>query len=243
MRNDSAVKKCKWNAVFNLEPPRIIVAKVKSLPDVKLRTDSDGTTFITEIEITTPELSFLDATNYSEEKANRCADIISFLTGLSVSCTLRQINEIGPAGTVRTGATTFEVDAVFAKAQEVDLTAPKISDVLYNKNEKLARQLSHYRRGILSSNVVQKIREFYQVVEDEYPREGREKDHPIIEKYKYVRILLSHPEMNQERSKAEAKEIVGKEYFDPSSPEDMAALKTHQEQIKNEAERIIKSKI
>lgn len=239
MKNDLAIKKCKWNAIFNLKPSRIIVAKVNSLPDVKLRTDSDGTTFITSIEITTPELSFLDAIKHSEEKANRCADIISFITGLPVSCTLRQINEIGPAGTVRTGAVPFTGGADLAcMPQEVDLTAPRIYDVLYNKNKKLARQLSHYRRGISSSDVIQKIREFYQVVEDEYS-----KHHPFIEKYKYVRILLSHPEMDRERSKAEAKKIVGKEYFDPSSPQDMTALEIHLKQIKDEAERIIKSKI
>jgi hypothetical protein len=238
MRNDPPVKKCKWNAIFNLEP-RIIVAKVKSLPDVKLLTVLNGTsTFITEIEITAPELSFIEATKYSEEKANRCADIISFTTGFSVSCTLRQINEVGTAGTVKTGAATYGVAATFYRPQEVNITTPKFSNILHYKDEKLARQLSHFRKGISSSDMVQKIREFYQVVEDEYS-----KHHPFIEKYKYVRDLVSHPEMTFNRSKAEAKKIVGKEYFDPSSPQDMAALEIHLEQIEGEAERIIKSKI
>ncbi len=240
MRNDPPVKKCKWNATFDLEP-RIIVAKVNSLPDVKLLTVLDGSsTFITSIEITTPELSFIDATKYARTKANRCADIISFITTFPISCTLRQINEIGPAGTVRTGAATFEVTSHLYRPQEVDMTTAKFSDVLYNKDEKLARQLSYFRRGISSFDIVQKIREFYQVVEDEY---ACAQDHPFIKKYKYVRDLVSHPEMTRPRSKAEAKKIVGKEYFDPSSPQDMAALEAHLEQIKGEAERIIKSKI
>jgi hypothetical protein len=230
---------CKWKAVFKLVPERIGVSQVKDLPDVKLLTDVIGNNrYITSIEITTPDSSFVDAINYSKLIANRCVDMISYIVGFGVSCSLSQINEIGPPGTVKTGAVFCTIDAVLSKMQNVDITTTSFSNALQNRDRKLVRQLSHYRLGLLSSDIVEKIREFYQVLEDEYT-----KNHPSIEKYKYVRHLVSHPELTKSRSKEEAEKIVGKSYFDPSAPEDICALERHLEEIKNNAEQLIKSKI
>ena len=239
MNSGQQVKKCKWKAVFKLEPKRILVLKVKDFPEVKLVTDSDGrNTSITSIEVITPELSFVEAINHSKLKANRCIDMISFISGFGVSCTLKQINELGTSGTPKTGATFCSADAVISKPQEVNITTTAFSNVLQGMNEKLARQLSHYRRGLSSIDIVEQIREFYQVVEDEYPN-----NHPFRKKYKNVRHLVSHAELADPRSKSEAMKILGKTYFDPSAPTDMTTLVTHLKQIKDEAERIIKSKI
>jgi hypothetical protein len=232
-------KICKWIAVFKLTPERIGVAQVKDLPNVKLLTDVTGNNkYITSLEITTPDLSFVDAINYSKLIANRCGDIISYIVGFGVSCSLSQINEIGPSGTIKTGAVFLLADAVLSKMQNVDITTTSFSGVLENKDRKLARQLSHYRRGLSSSDTIEKIREFYQVLDDEYP-----KDHPSIQKYRYVRHLVSHPELTKDRSIEEAEKIFGRPYLDPSAPEDIQALQKHLNEIKYEAEQLIKAKI
>ena len=235
----TGVKICKWRAVFKLVPDGVGVAQVKDLPEVRLVTEVKGNNkYITSIEITTPDLSFVDAVTYSKLVANRCVDMISYIIGRGVSCSLGQITEIGPPGTVKTGRAFYGVDALLSTLQNVDITTASFSDVLQNKNTKLARQLSHYRRGVASSDVVEQIREFYQVLEDEYPE-----NHPFMQKYRYVRHLVSHAELTDKRSKEEAKKIVGKPYLDPSAPEDMRALETHLDEIKNKAEQVIRSKI
>jgi len=233
-----ASKICKWQAVFKIVPAGVAVTDVKDLPEVRLITGVGNNKYITSIEITTPDLSFVEAVTYSKLMANRCIDIISYIVGHGVSYSLGQITEIGPSGTVKEGHAFCGVDTLLARPQNVDITRASFSDVLQNKNSKLARQLSHYRRGIASPDIIEQIREFYLVLEDEYPS-----NHPFLQKYRYVRNLVSHAELDTERSVEEAKKIVGKAYLDPSAPEDMDALQTHLNEIKYEAERVIKSKI
>lgn len=232
-------KICKWKAIFKLTPERIGVAQVKDIPEVRLVAETIGNnTFITSIEITTSDMSFVDAVNYSNKIANRCVDFISSLVGYGASCSLGQINEIGPPRTVKEEATSFGADCVLSRLQNVDITTSSFSNALHDKDTKLTRQLSHYRRGLASSDVIEKTREFYLVLEDEYSE-----NHPFRQKYRYVRHLVSHADLTDPHSAEEAKRIVGKSYLDPSVPEDMRALEKHLDEIKNEAERVIKSSI
>jgi hypothetical protein len=235
------VKICKWKAVFKLVPERIGVAQVKDLPNVKLVIDvTENEKYITSLEITTPDSSFVDAINYSELIANRCVDIISYRVGFGVSCSLSQINEIGSPRAVKTGAIIRLSDAMVTKMQNIDITTSSFSGVLQNKDERLARQLSHYRRGLSSSDISKKILEFYQVLEDEYYDGNR----PFQQKYGYVRNLVTHPELTRNRTEIEkAEKLIGKPYFDPSSPQDSKAFEEQLHQIKCDAENVLKKKL
>jgi hypothetical protein len=190
------------------------------------------------MEITTPNLSFVDAINYSRIIANRCTDILSFIVGYGVSCSLKQINEIGSeVGKVKTGAVFMSADAFIVKPEEVDMTKPSFSRILRNQDDKLARQLSHYRRGVSSTDVIDQIREYYQIIEDEYGKNDQR-----TKKYTFVRHLVNHPYLNDPNAAAAATTIVGKPYLDPSAPSDILALKAELDTLKNEAIKIIKAK-
>jgi len=231
--------KKRWKARFSIHPDGIAVSKVLNLPDVTLVTESGGgSTSVTSIEITTPILSFVDAINNSQRMANRCTDILSFVSGYGVTCSLNQINEIGDGGAAKTGAIDFSADASIVKPEEVDLTRPAFLRVIKEKDEKLARQLSHFRRGISSLDIIEQIREFYQIMEDEYGEND-----PKTEEYKYVRHLVSHPDLCRPDAKAAAIAMLGKSYLDPSEPNDMSALSNHLANLKNDAKSIIESKI
>lgn len=210
------------------------------MPDVTLVTDSDGrNTSVISIEIITPVLSFLDAINYSQRMANRCTDVLSFISGYGVACSLKQINEIGEeVGAAKIGAIFFSVGGLLVKPGEVDLTKPAFSRVIQEKDKKLARQFSHFRLGISSLDVIEQIREFYQIIEDEYGEND-----PKTQKYKCLRNLLSHPELIKPESKAAAIAMVGKSYLDPSEPSDISVLLKHLVNLKNDAMCIIESKI
>jgi hypothetical protein len=235
-----STKKHKWKTSFAVHPERIVVSKVVNLSNITFTTESDArNTSIVSIEIVTPDLSFVDAINYSQTLANRCVDIMSFIVGYGISCSIKQINEIGgEIGKTKTGAVFYSSDALIVKPEEVDLTKPFISKILLNQDEKFVRQLSHYRRGISSQDVIEQIREFYLVLEDEYGKNSAR-----LQPIAYIRHLVSHPELSSASAQRDAIIMLGKTYLDPSAPKDLSTLKQQLEYIKNEAKCVIESKI
>jgi hypothetical protein len=230
MTSSAQAKKCRWRVNFSLTD-KVLAKTIIDLPDIKLLTEVvRNNTYITAIEIATPESSFAEATEFSSLAANRCCDLISFIVGRGVSCTLQQMNEIGPPGTVKAGFKSFTTDAIIEAPKDFDLSTAPFLKVLDDKDQKLARQLSHYRRGIASLDIIEKVREFYLVLEDETGSQFKEK-------YQWLRDLVSHPELNRPTaSKEKATERMGRTYVDPSSPRDMENLQEKLEQIKLDAE-------
>ncbi len=83
-------------------------------------------------------------------------------------------------------------------SEDIDLSS--IEDILNGEDIRLMRQLSHYRAGLSASkDLVTQVREFYMIVEDEYGDETHEK-HDFINKYKYVRALVSHAQIDDQET-------------------------------------------
>ena len=237
MASSAQVKRCRWKVNFSLTD-KVLAKTIVDLPDVKLLKEVvENNTYVTAIEITTPELSFVEAVELSSLIANRCADLMSFIAGLSVSCTLQQINEIGLPGAVKASLKPFTVDAIISAPRDIDISTTPFLNVLGGKDEKLSRQLSHYRRGIASSDTIEKIREFYQVLEDEAGK-------PFRQRYGWLRDLVNHPELTYDTSsKKKSTEQLGKNYIDPSSPMDLKNLKEQLHQVKRDAEITLSRKL
>jgi len=237
MTSSAEVKRCRWKVNFSLTD-KVLAKTIVDLPDIKLLTEVvRNNTYITAIEIATPELSFAEATEFSSLAANRCCDLISFVIGRGVSCTLQQINEIGPPGAVKGGFKLFTVGTIIEAPKDFDLSTAPFLRVLEDEDQKLARQLSHYRRGIASLDIIEKVREFYQVLEDETGSQFKEK-------YQWLRDLVSHPELTRSTaSKQKATERVRKTYVDLSSPRDIKTLQKQLEQIKLDAKMSLGRKL
>ena len=184
-------------------------------------------------------MSFIEAVNYSKLLANRCADIISSMIGTGVSFSFKQITELPETPGQFEKTTFFQIGYQTSfRLEVIDMTKFSILEVFSNKNAKLARQLSHYRRALLSSDPINQIKEFYLVIEDEYGRnDNRTKE------FRYLRNLLSHSELENKASKSYAISTTGKPYFDPSAPKDLELLIAHIPKIKSVAETIIKGKL
>jgi len=232
--NGSQLKKCKWKVNFSLTD-KVLAKATVDLPDVKLLHEViENNTYVTGIEITTSELSFVEAVEHSSLIANRCADLMSLMSGLGVSSTLQQINEIGPPEAAKAGFKTFTMDTICVKPIDIDISTNQFLNVLDGKDEKLSRQLSHYRRGLASSDTIEKMREFYQVLEDE-------RETSLKHRYGWIRDLVSHPELTFDAtSKKKAFEQLGKTYIDPSSPSDLKKLEEQLRQIQHDAEITLK---
>lgn len=226
----------RWQANFTLVPP-LMLDKVQNLPELRIIKENDEPN-AKRIEVTTPNLpSFIEALLYAREKCNRCTDFLTLLKGFLVRATLSNITQIGPTGSV--GYAPLSLDVIIDGHQDIDLTGEAIAKVIQGNEPKLARQLSHYRRAIETDDIINKIRELYLVVEDDY-----DKTCQFLKQYAYVRTILSHPELTESReSGSKAKNRFGKTYIDPSSPKDLDELKQDTNELLRKAEEIVRGKL
>ena len=92
--------------------------------------------------------------------------------------------------------------------------------------------------GLKSEYIPIKVQQFFQVAEDEYSEK-----HQFITEYRWVRHIVSHPEINKSKeAKKKAEDYFGKNYVDLSSPSDMEKLKKALIPIETEAKKIIDDK-
>ncbi|MDD3709445.1 MAG: hypothetical protein PHH78_03890 [Methanothrix sp.] len=232
------IDESEWIAEFELFGPILI----KSIKDV------DGIIFDIEkhsdlvslkgFSITVSSAAPDDAFICAQEKANRIFDYLSFLRGYAIGGYLKKIIENKPIGERKTGALQFKTDIILFDAEDIDFGP--IKDILENKNVKLSRQLAHYSMGLKSEYIPIKVQQFFQVAEDEY-----DSKHRFIEEYRWVRHIVSHPELNKSKIAMEkAKERGFDEcYVDLSNPRHMNKLQESLIPIKTEAHNIINSHI
>lgn len=237
-------ERCQWKAVFRfpLHIREKNIAKFEGI-EFKIAFDTEKVRegiILKGFSIITPTLTRQEAFHFVREKANRIFDYISAIHNYSIEGYLSNMVEVKTEVEVKTGYAEFSADAILHKPEDLDFNKDSVKSVLQNNDEKLMRQLSHFRRGLKTDDVITKIREFYLIIEDEYPLK-----HPFREGYKYVRHLQSHAEMDRLNSIDTKKAItlLGKKYMDPSNPKDMEAIKRDLKIIEREARKIINSKI
>lgn len=227
-----------WRAIFNFHSP-VHEKSIVGTEGIEFNTENVNESIaIKGFSIITPSLEYDRAKNYANEKANRIFDYMSAIHNYAIKGYLSNMTEHKPLGEKKTGIVQMNGSLVIHKSENLDFSKKSFEDVFNGKDEKFQRQLSHFRNGLEVDNIITKILEFYKIIEDEY-----NKQHPFIEENKYIRHLMSHPELTYEKHKESAIDKLGKQYFDPSNPEDIEKLKKDVEVIKNEARKIIKNKI
>ena len=224
-----------WQAKFHINP-HLNVREIKNLSNIRLIKNSDNNDALaTELEITITAPTREDAHNKAIEIANKCVAFLTFRKRFLVTASLYNIGP-QPSGITMTGYSSLAITAIIDKYDNIDLTAEPLPGIINNSEDKLSRQLSHYHRAFQTDDVMTKIREFYQVIEDEYNNTG-----DFIESHKLVRHLVSHPKLHDHKLVKDAKAQFGKEYLDPS--EDLSNLKPILSEIQKEAEKILEGKI
>lgn len=231
-------KRCQWEVVFRFPSP-ILEKSITNAEGLEFGLEFD-TEKVEEginlkgFSIITPSLTIKEADDFAQENANRIFDYLSAIHNYPIEGYLSNTVELKPEGEVKKGYKKFSSNAILHKPEDLDFNKDSFK-VLTTK--KLARQLSHFRRGLKTDDVIEKIREFYLICEDEPT------GHQFLEDVKHIRTLLSHPELNNPKHIAKAENLVGKNYLDPSDPRDMAAIKDYSNKIEKEAREIIKRKI
>ena len=232
-------KRCQWEVVFRFPSPFLekSITNAEGL-EFGLEFDTEKVEegiILKGLSIITPILTKKEADDFAQENANRIFDYLSAIHNYPIEGYLSNMVEVKTEEEVKTGYKKFSVGTTVHKPEDLDFNKDSFK-VLTAK--KLARQLSHFRRGLKTDDVIEKIREFYLICEDEYPQE-----HQFLEDVKHIRTLLSHPELNRLEYVAKAKTLVGKNYLDPSDPRDMDAITEYSNKTEKEAREIIKRKI
>ena len=236
-------ERCQWEAVFGFCSPigEKSIAKIEGIEfEIEFDTEKVGEGIILKgFSIITPILTIKEADDFAQENANRIFDYLSAIHNYPIEGYLSKMVEVQPEGEVKTGYKKSSVGTTIVdKPEDLDFNKDSFKRVLQNNDEKLARQLSHFRRGLKTDDVITKIREFYLICEDEYPPE-----HPFIKKYKYARHLQSHAKMDRKNSIKKAKDQLEKNYMDPSDPKAMEAIKRDSKIIEKDARGIINRNI
>ena len=232
-------KRCQWEVVFRFPSP-ILEKSITNAEGLEFGLEFDTEKveegiILKGFSIITPILTIKEADDFAQENANRIFDYLSAIHNYPIEGYLSKMVELKPEGEVKKGYKKSSVGITVHMPEDLDFNRDSFK-VLTTK--KLARQLSHFRRGLKTDDVIEKIREFYLICEDEYLP-----GHQFLEDVRPVRHLLSHPELNNPKHIAKAKTLVGKKYLDPSDPGDVAAIKDDLNKIEKEAREIIKGKI
>ena len=226
-----------WEAKIRFFGP-LSEKSIKEIDDLSFDIETNESDIVLKgFVVKTPPMSADDAFLYAQEIANRVFDYLSAIHGYHITGYLSNITEIKPKGEKKTGIAQSKFHSIKRKPMELDFS--EIEPILKKKDIILIRQLAHYRMGLEARYLVTKIQQFYQVAEDEYDEKNQ-----FIKDNKWVRNIVSHKELTQNKSSIEkAEDVFGKNYLDLSNPKDIERLKEALGPIQTEAEKIITSKL
>lgn len=231
--------RCQWKAVFRFHPHGIHEKSISETEGIEFDTEkTEGGICLKGFSLTTPHLTMKESLHFVWEKANRIFDYMSAIHNRSIEGRLDRIIRMGAEGEVRTGYVNCSADLILHRPVDLDFNKDSATSVLQNSDKQFMRQLSHFRRGLETNNTVTKVREFYLIIEDQYPP-----DHVFIQDYSYVRHLQNHPELTRSKHAKKAKKLIEKIHMDPSDPKDMEAIRKPLKEIETEAKRIINGKL
>jgi hypothetical protein len=209
-----------------------------SITDVKgitsdIWTNDAGHKFLSGYSLEISPSSREEATIMALEKANRISDYLTSIHRLPVEAYLKSITEMRPPGEVKHGYATLGVSTSIHKP--VDLNFAAIENLIGCGDNKILRQLAHYRMGLkYSSDPINQLREFFIILEDEYG-----KDSQLLVPYRYIRNALSHPELSMNSQIKKLLADIGEKSVDPSSPSAMKLIHQKIRPLKGEAEKVI----
>lgn len=226
-----------WNATFQLLAP-IHENSIKDVEGIEFDIEESpgGGVNLKGFVIRVPPSVIDDAFLYAQEKANKIFAYLRLLHRYPIQGFLASIAENKPEGEIKRGFAQVTIDTIIHKSFDVDFSS--IRDVLENRDVKLSRQLAHYNMGLESKDVVTKVSQFFQVVEDESDTERK-----FISKYRWVRNIVSHPTGDKPETKDRAEKFFGKNYVDLSDPRDMDKLKDALKPIEKKAREILEGKL
>lgn len=232
--NDSGI--IKWDVAFNFLSP-ILEKSIADFEDFIFDTEKMNEGILLKgFSIITEPLTKQEALYYAQGKANRFLDYLSAVHKYSIECRLNNMVEVKPKGEERTGFVWVTGNCILHRPEYLDFSRDNAKKLLQNSDDKLVRQFSHYRRALKTDDIIEKIREYWLIIEDEYGQ-----NHPFIQNHSYIRHLTNHAKLTTHKHEQKAKTLLNKSYIDTSNPKDLDILINDLRKIQKEAKGIIDS--
>lgn len=230
------IEKFKWEAIFTAKTDIIEESIIENEEIKEIILDIENNNKIKGFSIIITESTLIDAINDAREKANRFSDYLSAIHNRPIIFNFNNIVQEGVG--IKKVIITKNGRYILHKPEKLDLNTMIFKEIYRNNNKKLARQLSHFRRGLETDDIITKIHEFYHIIEDQY-----DEDNDFRISYGYIRHLVSHPTIENKDDKKRVRSLLKKNYIDPSSPKDMERIRKDVIEIEKEAVKIIKDQI
>lgn len=113
---------------------------------------------------------------------------------------------------------------------KIDLVTP-----MGSSDDQFWRQISHFRNGVMSSDPIEKYREFFLVLEDEGT--GYTQDEQSL------RHAVNHPKLTHPIHSVRVNTILGKPFYDPLDPHHKEIIRQYASKLYQKANTILITKI
>ncbi|HJH26516.1 MAG TPA: hypothetical protein C5S37_06995, partial [Methanophagales archaeon] len=148
----NSYKRCQWEVGF-IFPSPIREKSITNAEGLEFRLEFDTEKveegiILKGFSITTPILTMKEADDFAQENANRIFEYLSAIHNYSIEGYLSNMVELISEGEVKTGYVEHTVSITIHTPEALDFNKDTIKRVLQNNEEKLVRQLTHFRMGL-----------------------------------------------------------------------------------------------
>jgi len=125
---------------------------------------------------------------------------------------------------------TLTGEVIHPEKPKIDLATP-----MGSSDDQFWRQMSHFRTGVMSSDPIEKYREFFLIFEDEGT--GYTQDEQSL------RHAVNHPKLTHPIHSDRVNRILGKPFYDPLDPHHKDIIREHASNLYQKANTLLVAKI
>jgi len=217
--------------------PKLSFKKYEGYPELGIKPVFDSNNNLVSLEVTL-DVPYLFSNEEISRKVNTLIkpliERLQYLLNRPLKTECRLFEQIYPPSPVKQGQISSNMSADIHKP--IDM--PVQEDIL-RQDDSTIKQLHFYNRSVKAQDVIQKIRDLYQVLEEEERRDG----YKVPDDMKFTRDAVSHPACDSSKIKEFLRKNIGSETIDITNPDHISFLNAKLEEIRYEAKRIIDSHI
>ena len=175
------------------------------------------------------------AETLAEKKVKKLLTLLSVVLDSDIEAKLDRSYRIKDDGSKEVYVTIHETiiltgEVIRPEEPKIDLAIPMgLSD------DQFWRQMSHFRKGVMSSDPIEKFREFFLIFEDE----GR----GYTQDEQSLRHAVNHPKLTHPIHSNRVNRILGKPFYDPLDPHHKDVIRKYASNLYQKAKTLLVAKI
>jgi len=217
--------------------PKLAFTKYEDYPDIGTTPVFDDENRLISLDVTL-EVPYFSSNEDISRQVNEITrpliERLQYLLNRPMKTECRLFEQIDPPSPIKQGQISIGMGIDLHKP--VDM--PVQTDIL-QQDDSTMKQLHFYNRAVKAQDVIQEIRDLYQILEEE----TRRNTYTAPDEMRYIRNAVSHPACDNSAVKDFLRHNIGVDSIDLTNPDHISFLKAKASEIKHEAKRIIESHI